>query len=76
MEPISMGKTKTIAKHFGLTPIQIKGTSQIQIAKKIDEKKYTVISWEEFEKKLNEKNLVVCKAYDSNFLKIMKRKTE
>ncbi len=76
MEPISIEKTKMIAKHYGLTPIQIKGTSQVQIAKKIDDKKYTVISWEEFEKKLNEKNLVVCKAYDSCFLKIMKKKTE
>ena len=74
MEPISMEKTKAIAKHYGLTPIRIRGTSQVQIAKNTNEKKYELISWEEFERSLNEKNLVVCKAYDSCFLKIMKKK--
>ena len=76
MEPIDMDKTKAIAKHYGLKPIRIKGTSQIQIAKNMNEKKYEVISWEEFERILNEKNLVVCKAAESCFLKLMKKKTE
>lgn len=76
MEPISIEKTKSIAKHYGLMPIRIKGTSQIQIAKNKNEQKYEIISWEEFEKVLNEKNLVVCKAYDSCFLKLMKKKTD
>lgn len=75
MEPITIEKTKTIAKHYGLVPIRIKGTSQIQIAKTINEAKYEIISWEEFEKILNEKNLVVCKAAESCFLKLMKKKT-
>ena len=74
MEPISMDKTKRIAEHYGLKPIKIKGTTQIQIAKNVNNTKYEVISWDEFEKKLDEKNLVVCKAYDSCFLKIMKKK--
>ena len=74
MEPIDMDKTKTIAKRFGLTPIRIKGTSQIQIAKNANVSKYEIITWEEFERILNEKNLVVCKAYDSCFLKMMKKK--
>lgn len=75
MEPITIEKTKTIAKHYGLVPIRIKGTSQIQIAKTINETKYEILSWEEFEKILNEKNLVVCKAAESCFLKLMKKKT-
>ena len=74
MEPIDMDKTKAIAKRFGLTPIRIKGTSQIQIAKNANVSKYEIITWEEFEKILNEKNLAVCKAYDSCFLKMMKKK--
>ncbi len=74
MEPISMQKTISIAKHYGLTPIRIKGTSQIQIAKNTNESKYEIISWEEFERILNEKNLVVCKAAESCFLKLMKKK--
>ncbi len=74
MEPIDMEKTKTIAKHYGLTPIRIKGTSQIQIAKNSNSSKYEIISWDEFEKILNEKNLVVCKAAESCFLKLMKKK--
>ena len=74
MEPIDMDKTKAIAKRFGLTPIKIKGTSQIQIAKNTNKSKYEIITWEEFERILDEKNLVVCKAYDSCFLKMMKKK--
>lgn len=74
MEPITIDKTKQIAKHFGLTPIKIKGTTQVNIAKNTNSSKYEVIGWEEFEQILNSKNLVVCKAYDSCFLKLMKKK--
>lgn len=75
MQQISIEKTKMIAKHYGLFPIRIKGTSQINIAKTMNEKKYEILSWEEFEKILNEKGLYVAMAYDSHFLKIMKKKT-
>lgn len=74
MEPIDMAKTKAIAKRFGLTPIKIKGTTQIQIAKNTNESKYEIITWEEFERILDEKNLIVCKAYESCFLEMMKKK--
>ena len=40
----------------------------------MDSRKYELISWEEFEKILDEKNLYVAMAYDSHFLKIMKKK--
>ena len=74
MQPIDMDKTKAIAKRFGLRPIKIAGTTQIQIAKNSNTSKYVDITWEEFETILNEKNLMVCKAYDSCFLKLMKKK--
>ena len=74
MQPITIEKTKTIAKHYGLFPIRIKGTSQVNIAKTMDSRKYELISWEEFEKILDAKNLYVAMAYDSHFLKIMKKK--
>ena len=73
MEPIPIEKVKLIAKHYGLTPIKIKGTTQVNIAKDTNSTKYVVISWEEFEEILNQKNLVVCKAYDSCFLKLMRK---
>ena len=76
MQPIDMEKTIKIAKRYGLHPIKIKGTMQINIAKKTDVDKYEIISWDEFERILNEKNLYVAKAYESCFLKIMKKKTD
>ena len=76
LEPIPMDKVKKIAKHYGLSPIKIKGTTQVNIAKNTNSAKYDLISWEEFEQILNEKNLVVCKAYNSCFLKLMKKKAD
>lgn len=76
MQPIDMEKTRSIAKRYGLRPIRIAGTSQIQIAKNSNPNKYEDITWEEFERVLNEKGLMVCKAYDSCFLKLMKKKAD
>ena len=72
MEEIPMPKVKFIAKKFGLTPIKIKGTSQVNIAKYTDSAKYELISWEEFEAILEQKGLSVYKARESCFLKLMK----
>ena len=74
LEPVSMEKLKKIAKHFGVIPIRIKGTSGIQICKKFNENKYELITWDEFEKILNEKGLQVYVEPSSAFLKIMKKR--
>lgn len=62
-----MEKTKIIAKHFGLNPIRIKGTNQINICKTMDEKKYEIISWEEFGEVLDSRELSVYKDSGSCF---------
>lgn len=74
LEPVSENKVLIIAKHFGLFPIRIKGTSQVNICKTLNDKKYDVISWEEFFTALDLKKLQVYKDSSSCFLKIMKRK--
>jgi len=74
MEPIDINLTIRIAKHFGLCPIRIRGTSQVNIAKATNPVKYENISWEEFAEVLEEKGLSVYKDSSSCFLKIMKKK--
>ena len=72
LEPISIEKTKIIAKNFGLVPIKIRGTDQVQICKKMNPEKYQIISWDEFQTTLQNKNLCVGKDRNSNFIKIIK----
>lgn len=74
MEPISIAEAQKIAKDYGLLPIKIKGTTQVQICKEFNPDKYEVIEWTEFETILDEKKLCVGKAFNSDFLKIMKKK--
>lgn len=73
LEPITIEKTKVIAKNFGLTPVRIRGTTQVQICKTMNPDKYQIISWDEFQLALEEKDLCVGKDRCSNFLKIIKK---
>ena len=74
LEPISMDKVKKVAKHFGLCPIRIKGTSAVNICKNFNEKKYDMITWDDFEQTLDSKGLQVYMEPSSAFLKIMKKR--
>lgn len=75
LEPVSMDKLRITAEHYGLKPIKIKGTSGIQLCKKFNDNKYVLITWDEFEKALEQKNLQVYMEPSSSFLKIMKKKS-
>ena len=72
LEPADRDKVIRIAKHYGLFPIKIKGTMQVNICKTMDAKKYSRITWDEFYQILEEKELAVYKDASSCFLKIMK----
>lgn len=74
LEPADRDKVIRIAKHYGLFPIKIKGTMQVNICKTMDAKKYSRITWDEFYLILEEKELAVYKDASSCFLKIMKAK--
>lgn len=74
LEPASMDKVRKIAKHFGLVPIRIKGTTAVNICKNFNEKKYDLISWDDFEQTLDAKGLQVYVEASSAFLKIMKKR--
>lgn len=74
LEPASREKVLIIAKHFGLFPIQIKGTDQVNICKTMNESKYQRITWDDFFNKLDQKQLEVYKDSSSCFLKIMKKR--
>ncbi|MBR4685966.1 MAG: hypothetical protein IKP04_05495 [Candidatus Methanomethylophilaceae archaeon] len=76
LEPCSNEKVRKVAKHYGLVPIRIKGTTGIQICKNFNEKKYELISWEDFERTLDEKGLQVYIDSGNPFLKIMKKRTQ
>lgn len=52
---------------------KIKGTSQVNICKTMNESKYQRITWDAFFTILEEKNLQVYKDSSSCFLKIMKK---
>ena len=54
MEKIDIKKAQTIAKKKGLSPGKVKGTNAIQFTKGTNTKLEN-ITWEEFEKILNEK---------------------
>ena len=73
LEPVAKEKVLLIAKHYGLFPIQIKGTAQVNICKTMNESKYQRITWDAFFTILEEKNLQVYKVSSSCFLKIMKK---
>lgn len=69
MEKIDIKKAQTIAKKNGLSPGKVKGTNAIQFTKGTNAKLEN-ITWEEFEKILNEKGLAV---YESGgFMRLMK----
>ena len=53
MEKITFEKAKTIAEKKGLKPGKVKGTNGIQFTKGTNNR-LNVISWDEFEKLLNE----------------------
>lgn len=76
LEPISNERVQAIAKHYGLFPIQIKGTTQVNICKTMNEVKYQRIAWGVFFNTLEEKGLQVYKDSSSCFLKIMRKKTD
>jgi len=58
MEQISVNKAKEIAKKKGLKPGRVKGTKGIQFTKGSNDR-LEIISWEEFEKTLNQRALAV-----------------
>jgi len=72
MEKLDLEKVKEIADEYDLKPAKTKGSDVINIRKKPNEN-LEDISWEEFERILDEKGLAVYKAEDSDFLKIMKK---
>jgi len=72
VEKISIEKVKEIAEEYDLKPAKTKGSNVVNIRVKPNEN-LEDISWEEFEKILQEKGLAVYKAEDSDFLKIMKK---
>jgi len=68
MEKISVSKAKEIAKSKGLKPGLVKGTDGIQFTKGNNDR-LEVVSWDEFEEKLEERGLAV---YESGgWMKIM-----
>lgn len=74
LEPCPMEKVRKIAKHFGLVPIRIRGTSSVNICKNFNEKKYDMITWDDFKQTLESKGLQVYVESSSAFLKIMKKR--
>ncbi len=69
MEKISVSKAREIAEKKGLKPGLVKGTDGIQFTKG-DNPRLDVIDWDEFEDKLDERDLAV---YESGgWMKIMK----
>ncbi len=69
MEKISVSKAKEIADEKGLKPGQVSGTNGIQFTKGNNDR-IKVISWDDFENKLEKRNLAV---YESGgWMKIMK----
>ena len=69
MEKISVSKAREIAEKKGLKPGLVKGTDGIQFTKG-DNPRLDVIDWDEFEEKLDERDLAV---YESGgWMKIMK----
>ena len=55
-------------------PIRIKGTTAVNICKNFNEKKYDLISWDDFEQTLDAKGLQVYVEASGAFLKIMKKR--
>ncbi len=70
MEKISLDKAKDIAKKKGLKPGRVRGTNGIQFTKG-NNARLEIISWEEFEKTLNKRNLAVFES--GGWMKIMKK---
>ncbi len=71
MKKINIAELKKLAEQYDLHVCRIKGSEVVQIHKKPSDK-YEDISWEELEATLQKKGLAVCKAEESDFLKIMK----
>ncbi|HKM13543.1 MAG TPA: hypothetical protein VJY42_01270 [Candidatus Methanomethylophilaceae archaeon] len=69
MEKIDFGKAQLIAKAKGLQPGRVKGTQGVQFTKGTNDR-LSVISWDEFEQALKQRELAV---YESGgWMKIMK----
>ncbi|MEF8873166.1 MAG: hypothetical protein V5A88_00680 [Candidatus Thermoplasmatota archaeon] len=68
MEKISVRKAKEIAKSKDLQPGLVKGTDGVQFTKGNNDRIKT-ISWDEFERKLDERNLAVFES--GGWMKIM-----
>ena len=69
MKKISVAKAREIADEKGLKPGKVSGTNGIQFTKGNNDR-IKVISWDEFENKLEKRNLAV---YESGgWMKIMK----
>jgi len=73
MKKISINEAKEIADEYDLHPAKVKSSEVVNIRKKPNEN-LKDIDWDEFQRILNEKNLAVYKAEESDFLKIMKDK--
>lgn len=73
MQKISIDKVKKIAKQYKLKPCKVSKTGVVNI-RKHKSPNIEDISWEEFETTLKKRRLVVYKAVNSDFLKIMKDK--
>ncbi len=70
MNVIGISKAKAIANNKGLKPGKVTGTSGVQFTKG-NNKRLSVVSWEEFERALNTRGLAI---YESNgWMKIMKK---
>ncbi|MFW6196937.1 MAG: hypothetical protein ACOCZJ_01830 [Thermoplasmatota archaeon] len=69
MEKISVSKAREIAEEKGLKPGQVSGTNGIQFTKGNNDR-IKVISWDEFEDKLEKRNLAVFES--GGWMKIMK----
>ncbi len=70
MEPISVEAAKEKARKAGVKPGRVKGTDGAIQFTKGRNNRIEVISWDEFEKVLKERNRRVCES--GGFLKIMK----
>lgn len=76
MKKINMTELKKIAQKYRLQPFKVKGTEVVSIKKRTSpSERFDIIDWSEFEKIIKKRGLAVYKATESDFLKIMKKKS-
>ena len=69
MKKLSEEEAKILAEKYALRPVRIKGSTVVQLAKKMS-RRYEEISWDEFFRILHEKKLAVYVS-NSGYMKIM-----